>query len=276
MNELASGDARPRRNGFALIIVLWSLGLLALIGSQITANARMQLRLAADVRARAIAEAAADGAINQAEFLLLQRAPIEGRDRRLQILMGEAVVTVVLEYETNKINPNTAPRDVLGRLLVEVGVNEPLAARLSGEIIDWRNRDAASVLGGQKIDQYSDRGLPYRSGDERFQSVDQVGLVPDMTPAILSLLRPWLSVYHRGGVTIEGTESPTSAAVRYNRNRRRQFGPSFVNRNVIDVTAIADVPGRARFVRRAVLQIRAEEDANTRASTDLIRVQDWE
>ena len=61
-----------RRNGFVLLIVLWTLGLLALLGTRLTATARAQLRLAAATRDLAAAEAAADAGLRQAMFALLE------------------------------------------------------------------------------------------------------------------------------------------------------------------------------------------------------------
>jgi len=60
------GTARQR--GFALLIVLWSMALLALIGTRITAAGHVEAQLATNLRANAIAEAAADGAVFEALF----------------------------------------------------------------------------------------------------------------------------------------------------------------------------------------------------------------
>src|SRR6202011_359383 len=64
LSVIKTRDAR----GFVLLIVLWSVGLLALLGAQLTATARVQLRMAMVARDTAIVEAAADGAIRQAMF----------------------------------------------------------------------------------------------------------------------------------------------------------------------------------------------------------------
>jgi hypothetical protein len=196
----------------------------------------------------------------------------------MRIRVGEAVVDIVAADEAGKINPNTVSRDVLRGLLVAVGIDQPHAARLAGEIADWRTRGQVSVLGGQKIDQYRDRRLPYRSGDHAFYSVDELGLVPDMTPDILDRLRPWLSVYHEGDVNDVAGTSPAAVAVG---DARTSGGGAvalgFVSHNVImRVTATAVVHGAARFVRSAVVRLRAEPGPAAASAGDLMQVLTWE
>jgi general secretion pathway protein K len=269
---------RPRVRGFALLVVLWTLGLLALLGTQLTATARAQLRLATEARDRAVAEMAADAGIRQAMFVLLGGGQIGSPGRPLRIRVGEADVDILADDEAAKINPNTVSRDVLRGLLVAVGVDQPYAARLAGEIVDWRIRGQVSVVGGQKVDLYRDRRLPYRSGDHAFYSVDELGLVPEMTPDILNRLRPWLSVYHEGDVNDPAGASPAAAATGDARiSRGGAAVTSFVSHNVVlRLTATAVVRGKARFIRSAVVRMRAAAVEPASAVRDLIQVLTWE
>src|SRR5438128_573318 len=69
-------SAEPRRSrGFALLIVLWVLVLIGVLVTQLTAAGRTELRIAHNLYANAAAEAAADGAINQAVFMLSDPQP---------------------------------------------------------------------------------------------------------------------------------------------------------------------------------------------------------
>jgi general secretion pathway protein K len=270
---------RSQPRGFALLIVMWTMGILALLGTRLTATARTEMRLAMEVRDRALAEAAADGAIHQAMFVLLGGGQIGSPGVPLRIRIGQAVVDITAVDEAAKINPNAVPRDVLRGLLVALGVDQPGAARLSGEIADWRNRSQVSVLGGQKISMYRDRGLPYRSGDHAFYSVNELGLVPDMTRDILVRLQPWLSVYQEGDVSDPGGASPAATAIGDARTAGGDgaTGPGFVSRDVVmRVTAVAVVRGGARFVRSAVVRVRTGSDDATGTRTDVIQVLTWE
>ena|SRR5262249_24006792 len=59
-----------RNRGFALLIVLWTLVLIAFVIAHVTATARSELRIAGNLKANAVAQAAADGAIYEAIFNL--------------------------------------------------------------------------------------------------------------------------------------------------------------------------------------------------------------
>jgi general secretion pathway protein K len=263
--------------GFALVIVLWSMGLLALLGTRLTTTTRVQLHLAMQGRDQAMAEAAADGAIRETMFLLLGGLQVGAADWQFHRRIGGVDVRIQIEDESSKINPNFASRDVLRGLMVSVGVDQPGATLLSGEIADWRVRTETSVLGGAKIDRYRDHGLPYRWGGRGFTSVDEIGLIPDMTPEILARLRPWLSVYHEGGVTDPTGGSLASAAVADARLANRVVEPTFSSQNIIvHVTAAASVAGRAKFVRSAVLRLRGNRTSEAGAMRGVIQVLTWE
>src|SRR6266849_7524545 len=123
--------------GFALIIVLWSCVLIALIVIHLTASGRTELRIAGNLAANAAAQAAADGAIYQAIFNLLdprqdERWPLDGRMHELQI--GDSRVTLRLEDEAARINPNLASPALLTALLGAVTGNPEQAAAIAAAI----------------------------------------------------------------------------------------------------------------------------------------------
>jgi general secretion pathway protein K len=192
----------------------------------------------------------------------------------MRVRIGEATVDITAEDEAGKINPNTASMQVLRGLLAAVGIDQPSAARLAGEIVDWRLGGQNSVLGGPKLDQYRDHDLPYQADGRPFTSVDDIALVPDMTPDILARIRPWLSIYHEGDVAESGGALPTGSAIIDARlSGPGLTGPGLVSRNVImQVTAVASIRGRARFVRSAIVRVRATPSDNG----PFIQVLTWE
>jgi general secretion pathway protein K len=272
---MTSRQVASHPRGFALVIVLWSLGMLALLGTQMTATTRVQLHLAAQARDQAMAEQAADGTIRQAAFILLGGGRLGAAGTPMHIRIGDVEVAFSATDEAAKIDPNAASKDVWRALLVAVGVDPARATILAGEIADWRTRTAVSSFGGAKIDLYRDRGLPYGSADHPFYSVDEIGLVPDMTPDILARLRPWLSVYHEGDVDDPGTATLAGVAVA-DAGNSKSGGRLFSGNIVMRVTAVAAIPGRARFVRSAVVRIRADPDAEAETAGDLVQILTWE
>ena len=73
---MTRGDDRQR--GFALLIVLWTLALLALLGTQLLATSRQHVQLAHNLLDAAALEAAANGAVQQAIFGVLDSSLATG------------------------------------------------------------------------------------------------------------------------------------------------------------------------------------------------------
>src|SRR6516162_2103706 len=118
--------ARHRSGGFALLIVLWTLVLIAFIVAHITASGRTEIRIADNLVDNAVARAAADGAISTAIFNLTnprpeQRWPLDGAPRGLAV--GDSRVALQLEDEASYINPNLASPQLLQALLQTLGTN---------------------------------------------------------------------------------------------------------------------------------------------------------
>src|SRR5215469_16937014 len=94
--QRASASAvRSRSGGFALIVVLWVLVLVGFIVLHITATGRSEIRIARNLVANAMADAAAEGAIFETIFNLIdpqaaQRWPVNGAAHEL--IVGESRV----------------------------------------------------------------------------------------------------------------------------------------------------------------------------------------
>ena len=249
-----------RSLGFVLPLVMIWVAMLALLAAELTSTARVQLRLAAAMRDAAISEAAADGAIRHMMYGLryVRRPPT--RDAVATLRIGEAVVTVAIEDESEKINPNRADFGRLRDLMVQLGIAPHLARLLAGEIVDWRTRNPESVLGGHKLARYQAGGLPYRTADRAFNSVTELRQMPEMTREIFALLRPFLFVYHTGPAP--AADMTASAATP---------APDHQSQ-VLRITAVAVVGDRARFVRSAVVRLRVTAGDNR----DPPRVLTWE
>lgn len=256
---MSACSTRVRERGFALLIVLWTLGLLALIGTQITASGRVEARLAANLRSNAVVEAAADGAVQEAMLRLLQGVWRPGAGGHT-IHIGRASVEVRLEDESAKLNPNFATLPMLQLLLRSLGLDPARAASLAAAIVDWRTRTQQPLPGGAKAPQYRAAGLSYGPPGRPFTGVDELGLVLGMTPDILARLKPRLSVYSEGDVapTLAG-----SAAGQADEGTPPGSAPEDATAATgtalsVMVQATATGPGAARFTRRAVVRVKPE------------------
>lgn len=185
------------RRGFALLVVLWTLVLLALIVTHLTTTSHSEARIAGNFAANAVAEATADGAAYEAVFHLMDGSwSADGSSHKLTEPDGTAMVRV--DSEAGKLNPNVATVEMLSSLMRILGVEPRQAEALAEAILDWREAGTMPRPNGGKQAQYVAAGLTYGPPGTPFENIDELGRVLGMTPDVLNLLRPYLSIYQLG------------------------------------------------------------------------------
>lgn len=246
-----------RQRGFALLLVLWSLALLALLGTHVTATGRGEALLAANLRAAAAAEAAADGALHQAVFHLLDPSPRrwwpDGIPREIA-LPGGARAVVRVESEQGKINPNLATPRLLEALLLQLGAEPRMASGLAAAILDWRTAGLRPRPGGAKEPQYRAAGRDYAPPGRPFESLEELGLVLGMTPALLARLSPFLSIYQSGEPDPRFADPVVLQAMRA-AVEEEDLQADTEATPAVTITATALLPGGARFTRQAQVRL---------------------
>jgi general secretion pathway protein K len=191
----APSSRKPgERRGFALLIVLWTLVLVALLVAHLSATGRSETRIASNYAANAQAEAYADGVVYESALHVMNGDWIaDGSTHVLDLAHGKAAIT--LYSEAGKINPNVASTDLLASLLRALGVEGPRAAALADAIADWREPGDQPRPNGAKAPQYRAAGLDYGPPDAPFESLDEIGRVLGMTPEIATAIRPHLTLF---------------------------------------------------------------------------------
>ena len=188
---------RPER-GFALLIVLWSLVLLALLTTELTATGRSEVQMAGNVRSAAMLEAATDGLVYEVIFRLIGGAGLNGPAMRWTEAAGGGEGVIELTNLAGTINPNTASEPRLRSLLQTLGQSPQAATGLAAAIADWRSPGDRPRPSGAKLAQYQAAGLGYGPPGEPFESVAELAGVLGMTPDLLARLLPHLSVFYPG------------------------------------------------------------------------------
>lgn len=190
--ERGSGE-----RGFALLIVLWTLVLLAFMVAHLSAAGRVEARIAGNLRANAAAEADADGAVFEAAFHLIDGSSRhwnpDGRPHRVAVADGEADLTMT--SLAGRINPNLASPDLLAALLRVQGISAGNAATVAEAIVDWRSPPTDKNPLTAKLAVYRAARMDHGPPGDAFQSLDEVGRVLGVTPDILALLRPHMSLF---------------------------------------------------------------------------------
>lgn len=209
--------SEPRGNaGFALVIVLWTLVLLALITGQLTAGGRVELRIAGNLAANAAAEAAADGAIYRAIFGLIDPARerawlLDGSSRRVAV--GDCAAVVRLDDEAARINPNLAAPELVEALLQVTGSDADKARQLARAIAEWVGAPGAARTADAMTAEYKAAGLDYRPPGEPVESVDELQRVLGMSAGVFAAMRPYLSPFGAAEPELAHADPVVAAAV---------------------------------------------------------------
>ena len=252
-----------RDDGFALIIVLWTLVLIAFIVAHVTANGRTEIRIAGNMIAEATAEAADDGAIVAAIFNLLdpnpdQRWPLDGSPHELTI--GGSRVLVQLRDESERINPNSAAPQLLEALLRLTGSDAESARRLAASISEWVGSDPAGRQQEAQLVEYQAAGLDYGPPNAPLETIDELGRVLGMTPAVLAAVRPHLTLFGPPEPNALSADPIVAAAL----SQIRQVAPIAAPANqgpdaplIVRMIASALGPSNARVQRSAIVRVGA-------------------
>ena len=190
-------SAPDRQRGFALLIVLWMLVLITFIVGYVISTGRSEIQISMNIAANAAASAAADGAVFQTIFALSdpreeQRPAANGSIRKVEV--GRSVVTLRLEDENGRINPNLASAKLLEGLRA-VGTEANAAADLADAITQWvgsasKLRDADHLAA-----EYRAAGLNCAPPETPMESIDELLRVRGMTAQEFAAIRPHLTLF---------------------------------------------------------------------------------
>jgi general secretion pathway protein K len=197
----------------ALLMVLWTIGILALISAVVTTTVRTEVNRSRNLLESAKAEALADAGIYRAiaelsNTDLAHRPRVDGTSyswafQGVQVLLS-------IQSETGKIDLNAASDQLLGGLFISVGVEPDEAKRLIDAIRDFSDRDNARRALGAEDDDYRMAGLVSGAKDSRFQNISELQQVLGVTSKLYNGIAPVLTVYS-GAKTIDTDVAPRMA-----------------------------------------------------------------
>jgi general secretion pathway protein K len=191
--------AAIRERGAALLLVLWLLVLLTGLVSVVALTARTEGLQGRYLGRSTAARYAAEAGVEMAAVHLQGADPAarwvpDGRPNRFEF-EGQQLEVRVLD-ESAKIDLNVATPDLLGGLMLAVGVQEDRARLLSGAILDWRDTDnLLNPTGGAEDPQYAAAKLPYGAKDRPFETLSELRQVLGMDEALYQKMQPYLTVY---------------------------------------------------------------------------------
>ncbi len=225
------------RKGSILLYVVWMVALLSILASSVASQAEFATgfaqRSSEQLRAAYLARAAFQAAL--AELARDPTPAVDGwsdgwannpaafQDRPLgggwfSIIAGDDQAGAHSQYglddEQSRINLNTAPGDLLARLLESVGgVSRKESTEIAAAIEDWRDKDdQARPLGAEGF-YYRSRPQGYGCKDGPFENVEELLLVKGVSPQLYGRLSPSLTVYGSGHLNLNTARRETLAAL---------------------------------------------------------------
>src|SRR5271170_725046 len=251
-----------RSSGFALLIVLFTLVLIAFVVLHLTASGRTEIRIADNLVANAVAAAAADGAISEAIFNLAdprpeQRWPIDGSPQTLTV--GDCRVEVRLEDEATRINPNLASPALMAALLQVAGSDPDAAQRVAAAIADWVGSSSTPQTADELQAGYRAAGLDYAPPGAPLETMDELGRVLGVTPKLYAALKPHLTLYGPAEPK-PGADPIVTAAVAqlpHLGGDAPPADPSPQDVLTVRIIAAAHGPGNARVTHTAIVRVGA-------------------
>ncbi|WP_315759575.1 MULTISPECIES: type II secretion system protein GspK [unclassified Bradyrhizobium] len=181
-----------------VLSVLWGLGLLTAIALSLSWSSSVSYGLARNGVDQASLGALVEAGVNAAiDRLLDARADRRWRaDGRLYTLdFNGTRIGIRIQDELGRVDLNQTDEAMLNSLLLSAGLDARAAADLTDKIVDWRTATSLKHLNGAKDRDYASRNAAYHPRNGPFQSVDELLLVMDMTPAIFARIAPALTVH---------------------------------------------------------------------------------
>jgi general secretion pathway protein K len=195
-----------RRPGFALIAVFWIVMVVGLFTAIVASRSDFNINRSVWAVDMGRVRAAADGAVEEAAFLMIERlgsgAPVAGLAGQvvLDLRIDDIPVHVTIQDEDGKIDLNGAQPELLALLfetLMRENPNLPSqdATGLSERIADFRDPDNLRRVNGAENPEYIAAGLPAGAKNAMFNSVGELGQVLGMTQELAAAAAPYLTVY---------------------------------------------------------------------------------
>jgi general secretion pathway protein K len=236
-----------RQRGFALIVVLWTIVILALLVSSLVGSASREAKLSAALRDLAAGRAAADAVLAEAVVDVLRSGAAPAVRR-----FGAARVDIGVLDLSGRMNPNLASAVMLQALLIGLGAEPRAAESLAAAIVDWRTPGLSPSPHGAKAAAYRAAGMAYGPPGRPFENLDELGYVLGMNPALLAALKPHLTLWSTSDPDPAFADAAVLVALRT--GGAPPVASASREARVLSLTAVATLPDAARITRRAVVR----------------------
>jgi general secretion pathway protein K len=235
--------SRASQSGFALVAVIWTLGLITLLGMAVIVGARYRTKTQSNYASVTAAEMAAESAVNLAIAAALATAPEQAVNFPLRCrLPGGERATITVEEETGKIDLNTASPTALTRFFTALAGDQSRGTQIAAQIIEFRKPKA--------------QGTPApKPAEARFTTVMQLDQIDGMSPRLFRTALRHVTV--RSGKPEPDMEAASPAMLRLLNVAPKQTTAKRGMPTGGSMTIRADISASdgARFIREALVSL---------------------
>ena len=111
------------------------------------------------------------------------------------LAVGGTRVSIAIDDETAKVNPNLAPPALLEALFRLTGSDPETAHRLTAAVGEWIGRPVAASTPEATLSKYRAAGLDYAPPGEPLETLDELQRVIGMTASTFAAIRPHVSLF---------------------------------------------------------------------------------
>jgi general secretion pathway protein K len=197
---------RSDERGFALVLVIWGLGLISLMALTVITAGRYRILATANLIENAKAEALAEAGVNllrlelHAAFaggsLNALRFATNGEPLLCTMPQG-ALAALAVEDEGGKADLNTAPPGLISALLRGFGAGPEEADHVAAAIAEFSRPAVNVALYDAASRAYAADGRPYGPKNGPFETVLELDQVIGMRPDLLRAVLPYVTVHSR-------------------------------------------------------------------------------
>lgn len=243
---------RSRRAGFALVAVIWSLGLITLLGTAVIVGARYRTKLMSNSNSVTAAMIAAESTINLGIMVALATGPGEQLKLPFRCRMpGGERVRVTLEQESGKVDLNTASPAVLTRLFTALTFDQSMGGRIAGRIVEFRSQGG----GAQSKDKTSTGKNPDAAGKAGFTTIMQLDQVEGISPRLFRAALRFVTVRSGRPEPVAEAASPAlRAALNLDQKPAVTARPAPISGSVTLRADVLTLDG-TRFIREALISL---------------------
>jgi len=188
------------QSGIALVAVLWVVLLLSVIAASFGLSTRTSLQLSNHVLHQARAAGLIEAAISRSIIELNKpiQSQLWAQDGTPQTWeFGGASFLIALQDARGLIDLNQGDKTTLKKLFQNLEIPDDDARKIADAIVDWKDSNKFAQLNGAEDSDYESAGLPYRSKDAPFDTVEELRLVLGVTHAYYEKIAAFLTVHSK-------------------------------------------------------------------------------